>query len=1807
MKKKFLSIFTVLIILLVAVGLVACTDYTTPEEDNEEASSTSYTHTITNGTFYNASTTATDESGDKAILDTIPNWTQSSGSTTTAKDGKNGVLAGAINMSDATIFNEFANKYLTVSVDDEGNDLAEVLTMTYPGLDEKNIPLVDKLDDEGNVVYDDNGKAVKVKEDTNALVIASTEKEGSLYVKGSSSYTLEKDSRYLLQFSVCTMIDAVSTDADYANKGAWFIVKGDVEYVVPCINTNNQWKTYYLFVETNKYNSLSINVELWLGFGPGHVTSTSYADDGKDVYSTRGVALFDNVLCEKVEVEDLSTAVSSEIVTINNAYGYDAEKTAHDNFLNFKSAIQSTKDINGNAYVKASSAYYLTNASMELRSHVTSYTTNSYRKYFYTYRENYSSNNLSDWTLSTSESSLDKRYYGSVDLSKLYNVSTEEDTSEIKDNYSSLITDSYKFNAVSYDDWYNKVMRDANHNITTADESYALMLYNKDLQANKVTSSDKIIIEANTYYEISVWVYVWAKTYDGDFTYFDDFSSTLPTDPKTKFGTDETRHYYLYENNKIENYFVDLSDAEKTKAEAFDGSELGDYLYGNSASDVYKTETASWLRGLLNLQATDDVDSLIDNYYYTYLWSIKDSWSANLIALESALEKAYLAERKANYDVVKGLVDKIEEYEEQLEDYNIEKSAYDSKYQVWENNPENSNGPFATVSLTGVGEGIESTTTAMNQWQKVTMYVQGNQLSSRQLSLELALGTGSDYSTYMIGGAYFDNVEIVSYEADDAPNVEWNVLSEITDTNEISLGGLYGDGELTPDSATAQQIANDNWKVETVDGTASTDISSVKISVSSDNVGNVKIGTNEYNLYALSYVNEIPTASTLTYVGNNAIEVKPNKFYRVAFLIKTIGVDKDLGITIKLMKGEEKDEIGDVLDSTVTKYTNESETWAEVVYYVSGDIVNTYYLGLEIAMGSGSRFSTSSYVKGTVKISAFNCLEIDYDEYKEAATGDKIVKSLSLYNVSYDIDSAENTFGNDYYSKIDYENTDKDQFDENGKLVGIGTTDDWTITDGKDLISNEYTMPSNVAIDNNKRLTWDGVTGYSGVSTIEEVAPIHYEIWIKYNENGKSKEELFDIVDASAENDEYSYDIEENTNESENWVLSYFAVKAVGTDGVSQLSAYTTNAVGKLDGTVIPTCRTNENKAQAKAGTIIVANQSETLFGKVDGDKYVSPYPTLLKITSNYSTVLSAYSGSESLSADSYYKISVWVRTDVGTYASISIDGASGSLQSNTDSSQLGFVYVTTNGQWEEYCFYVKTSNFDASLYVKLSLGNPYATKKTGKVGSGTDTKTYYSTADMSKGSVYFDAVKITAIKENEFLDAKDADANKGADAYASKMHEYVYTSVPYYMFIMEYVLDSFDAYDESSSDELGNDPTNYTRGYDSDLTKDNTLATYGIYNYNSDNEKMINAIDYLYKYLNTDEESVYNYNNVFNTLFDGKIACENWGDDEWKSFMKEFLSIDRKDSNGNTVYEGGNNVLVMSNKAESGYAQNYTLDSSYNGTIGAGAYAKITFTARTLLARVIATTTKDENDKDVTTYSYATDEAFAEMRVIPDTSNDDQVNVKVNSYVYGEENDVYGAVTYNIYLYNKSESSHTVNWSFHLGGEPNTKEDATVFEKYLIGLLAVDLVSMETIDEAEYTSAKANNASTGYFYEYEEGEQTSEEEPDEEPDENEEETEDFWTKLFNNEYFWLYISSFIIAIAIIITIIAVLVNRWKKRHPKQVVGENIVKTEKDIKVVTPEPQVKEDALEADEYVDEIKPIYVQRTVNKGKKKKKKK
>lgn len=1817
MKKKLLSIFTILFILAFAVGLVACQDYVEENKEEEKKSKPTYTHTIENGTFYDSKTTATKESGNMAILDSVSGWSVGSGSTTNSSTPvATGVFTAAVDVS-AESFGDIAKNYFVINKDLDGNQLETPIKFPQtPGL-APHIPQVDKLDKDGEIVRDENNNVVKENEDSNVLALVSRDSKGSIYASTTNKATLKKNKVYLFQFSVCTLIDAEEGDT---NKGAWVILNGDFNYTVKAINTKGAWKTYYYFIETNKDSDYSLGVQLWLGYGPGEKEG-----DDKGKYSTRGIALFDNILCEEVDPSALTTAIGEtdkNSYKVNyGAYAYDEKANTHDDFVSFKANLSSDKDSVGNSYAKAISVYYMKNQTMELRAALTGFSSDSNRPYFDSFREKYSESNLVGWAKESSETSLNARYYGSVNLAELYKETTETDESKINDTYKNLLTATYQTNLyfMGYNAWKNGVMNDPDHKLNGSDDTFAMMLYNTGLQANNLYSSEKLVIEANTYYEISVWAYVWAHDYDDTegVRYIPEYSETEPYDPRdfkntsnsTRFSETNARIYALYENDvnadfawtgdysKMNGYFTaTLTDDQKTAADEFKAENMGDFKYGGAQSGTYKNLAKKWLAGLIGIEEDEVIDDLVEVFYYTYLDMNFDKLSADeqnaINAYRGVIEKGCLAERKSHIAGLTnegGLKEKVDKYLEAKEEYDEKKGTYDSSYTSWLGGElPNEKKPVATLVLSGVGDDITQSTTSDDfmKWTKITLRVRGNQLSSRNLVIKMALGTGNDYSTYMPGGVFFDNLEIKEYDANPDESKEWKALSQIKTENEISYGGLFGNVELN-DAKKAEIEAE--WKVETLAGTAESDANEVEVKADSYGEPIIVSDANKY-LYAVNYTNKVPTASKLTYLGT-PVKVVKNKFYRFALSVKTTEMEEGKGISLKLVYGSTPEATDtDITSGSVSGYHTDGE-WKEVVFYLRGDLLEDYYVNVVATMGTGTRFDTDEYVSGTLSVAAFNCLEIDYDEYNDAGTGDKKVTGLSLYNISYETGDGSGNVANSYYAQLNYEETKETSFDDNGKLIGIGTPSNWTVS----KIENKFNTPGSVTLDSvNKKLSWKKSTGYGSDENgnIKNMEALAYEIWMKYSFDNKEEIKLYDIITVTdKDKEDYEYIIED----SDNWVTTVFAVKAIGAEGVSEKSSFTTAKLGKANGEKPVQKKTDAEAYEAEAGTIL----SDGLFPeKVDGVNYVSPYPTLMKMTTDYKSVLSITSDSKSLEANAYYKVSVWARTTLGTNASISITGTSGSLQATTNSGELGFVQITTNDKWVEYCFYIKTGNFKPSMKIRYSLGNPYAKSKSQKLSGESSTTSYYSVNDFCKdgGTAYFDAVRIVPVDENEYNKAVNLD-NEKEGKYGSANHDVLYTDIPYYVYVMEYAVDSFDATSAPSSGsgkELGNVPGNYNHAVGSQISSQkNTDSVFGVYDANSADENMIEAVKYLYTYKESEEDEITYAFNKLVSKFDGlkKMYSEDendWGEEEWNKFIRDFLVVDSNE------YSGGANVLVMSNKAKSGYAQSYALGSNYSYTIAAGKYSKITFTARTLIGDVKSKDVQSDG-KTVKEYDYDINNAYAQLCVSPTGKDSDIINVKINSYEYGNKGNIFDAVTYTVYLYNPTDSDSTATWTFYLGKDEDDENPENELAGYLIGLMAIDLVSAEEIDESEYNAGIANvsgDKSTVYKYEYtvEENTDSNENNNSENEKKDEEEKESFWDNLFNNEYFWLYISSFVIAVVIIITVLVVLINRWKKKHPKEVIVENAVKTEKDIKIVPTTTQEKEDASESDDYVDKITP-----------------
>ncbi|NLL56766.1 MAG: hypothetical protein GX242_06100 [Clostridiales bacterium] len=1732
MKKKILLIFTFIMVLALSMTIVACVDYEKDTDPVEETDTVSRTMLITNGTFYDASSTTKGA----YVKNSVTGWTATKGSIATTATG---VTMGVVDLADKELFDANSDIHSTVSS-----------AFAYPGVDPKT-----PFD------TDDFGKPTTELQDTNALLISSVETAGSIYYKNSASFTLEANKYYLLQYSVCTNIE--SNEDNKADKGAWVTISGGVSYQDAVINTNGKWETRYLYIESNKYSSKTIDINLWLGHGPETISSVP------NKYIVKGAALFDNIICKEVTKDkDGETVFNHDTFTAaaqsnaNKAYGYE-------------------------------SCYFLSDTKLEQSTDAAPTSSNA-KNFFYSFREGiYSSSNVSNYSLIKGKSGLSSAdqptvntpHTGIVDLSKLYK---KEEDKEAVDTYFELlkgVSYSTSWKTVSYENWKNNLVGDngGRENMSSLDEKKALMIHHGDLSGAGFKSNSALVIKSNTYYVISVWAFV---------NPLNDLPTTNKPSSPTEY-TDIQKAYLDAINNAYnadidygfyENYFTELTEEEKAKimgeTAIYDPENQSDNVITFLATESDRFEYSK------DIEFLGYEKEVYQAFKYYYLWKeLKDVDDDPLIdsTVKAYLEFQMLTERNnfinKDYKTLTDLEDSWQDYYDKLGEYMAKYNAWKSATSGTDLNQK----PYAHVKLTGAGDDIVEQTSKLGQWEQITFYIQGNQLSDRKLNIEFWFGEGAstDYTTLMMGSVFFDNISITEYHAGSQPNYDWQTLNQIESADELAYGGLTNDMD-------AETFQENYWalKLESND-VASADLKSVSFTREILPDGQFAdlsdLGITSYA--QLIFKNSVATASVLT--SKEFITINPNTAYRIAMLVKTADIKDGLGVDISLLGGDDKDDLTASIASVTT--INDSE-WQEVVFYVLGDVIKTNYVTLKLQLGSGTRFSTEKYIKGQVHLALINVTEIKYSEFSSTSKSGDLVKDYTFSNTEKPSDSVTNGS----FSGIDLAATNETEFGEGGIISGTAVTSNWT---GGTVKNNIFTAP--VVSMANDIATWEKVYGVSYTGD-DEVEPEYYEVWVRYKDADNKYQEKY--VASVLASDTLAF----NASDIYKDLTVNYKVRAVGKsnselsyyDVVSSFSNYSGEVLGSEEGEYDTVDDYIAAKPPAKpelkyqAGTVVI--DKETDFADSTGS-YVSPYDTMLKISSNYALSHTLTSSSATLSANTYYKVSVWVKTEDGAKASVTLKDVSDVLSAKSVTGKyIGFTNIDTQGKWVQYAFYIKMGNNSGTLSMQLSLGDAYVNKVSKKSTNVKTDATVYDATGLSSGSAYFDNVELIAIEEEEYKNAaqKEELTNGVDNLYDFEIGDIIpdYEGIEYKIYtnkfalrILESVIDSFDSFKENTIEEgkegynLGHTPNNYTWSKaDSYTSTSEDDRVYGVYSQSD----ALSKLEMIYKKYDDNDDLINAFSGISN-------FPENFD-------ITRFIAID------------GSNSLVMSNKEL--FAQSYKVNNT--STINADGYYKITFKAKTLIAAKAFDDNGDailDENGDIT---YTIENVNAEFRFMPTTDTDKYQSIYINSN--GKVDSIYDTVEYTMYIYNPSSTSATANWSFVLGAE-SAGDDKTGSMQPILGMLIIDQVGMVEIDKDEYEAVRESAdfenwtdeqkiSSAMAFYSYDEDKKEDPvEEPDDEPDQEPEEKPSVWSR----GEVWLLVSSLIIAVVIIVVIVVLLIRRWKKKHPKKVVGENILKAEKDIKVIEPEQQQKEDFIIDEDYTDD-KPKYVQRVVPKKKKSKNK-
>lgn len=1076
-----------------------------------------------------------------------------------------------------------------------------------------------------------------------------------------------------------------------------------------------------------------------------------------------------------------------------------------------------------------------------------------------------------------------------------------------------------------------------------------------------------------------------------------------------------------------------------------------------------------------------------------------------------------------NYDELLKIWEKWEKYDEELADYEALKEDYERR----------ASNVFAHAKLTGVSveeDSLVQKTDAIGAWQQLTFYIKGNELSDRQVYLEFWYGEGAWESEYlMVGGAMFDNVSI---EVSDAAlgGVEYDTLSALVDgdierfglmqsmaEDYVSLEGddtwqfKFEDERTDPAAATVGIVNGSKTGADSpvfaaggaLAGLTPSDTLRVMYNDAKTPFNVVALYNKEYTATSLSYV--IPEDAA----PEDKLTVRANGFYRFSFWLRTEGLTADNGVTIALLSG----------DTTLTSLSklNVENEWQEVVFYIKGSPDEAKDLSFKLTMGSGDVFTPASHLKGVAYLTAITFKEIKYTEFNAAKTGTYTASHSIASNVS-----TSNTVTNGYFANLDSSNFSDDTeelFDANGNLIGVAVPASWTVTSPV----NNLATPKNLKIADGK-LTWskvDHATRY--YVFIDEIEVSDPEDPVK---TVKKENVLLAVIEGDGE-----------TAPATEWpiTVSYrgkFTVRAFGiVDGLEVISSASSSVTNNYDPET-PDNTIDEslvNPFEYDFGIVNYKNYDGiadkdnfyALPAGVTDDFYYKSTTSdnLLMVSSPNFYTRGGYtmSSSKSLSSNSYYMLSVWVKTEGDAKASITISNTSNVFARKTydgedyavDGEYIGYVNQSTGGDWKQYRFYIKTNVSSASFKLELFLGNKYAVDEEIKYTEGEDGYDEDNPdkvketikKGLSKGTVYFDDIRfVTLTDEAEFNrlaygaeDAEDFDLtleNKWAALNTIKNAEGKQTeffSNQYIYKVLDYTTDSFDIYTASDTyGEQGNAAKDYTHGivtdgvdYDEDA-EEGPAMLYGIYN-----------VDKLEDYLAL--------------LKDNSSFLSDLGDDVDATALQNFLG-------GNWAF--GQNVLMMTNVEANG--QSYTMSSGFS--LAAGSYYKVTFYARAFLPSG----------------------KTAEFRFIHGDDSSKWETIEI-----ADSRNANGMVEYTFYLYNEQESSISSNKiAFYLGTYENDEKD------FFRGIVAIDNVSVVKLpDKTEYEAKVAEYnamtdeqkaASTMKTYQFEKKESTDGE-GDGDKDKDDGKGGGMNTQL------WLLIASIVIG-AILIAVIVVLTYRKVKK-----------------------------------------------------------
>ena len=677
----------------------------------------------------------------------------------------------------------------------------------------------------------------------------------------------------------------------------------------------------------------------------------------------------------------------------------------------------------------------------------------------------------------------------------------------------------------------------------------------------------------------------------------------------------------------------------------------------------------------------------------------------------------------------------------------------------------------ASIYLTGLDTtyGIENINTG-KAWDTYYFFVKTPTYKSQSINIELWLGTRTN--TLARGEVFFDNIKINTVSS----ILYQSTMDELNTSNykEIDLSGVYADTFTNADF----ENGFDGWQITT--GAGNGDITSDntykdgdKIYGIADTSDKVVIGVEDNNsvpglIYgsnnALFFNNKV--ASFITAKSTSTITIKQYAYYRLSVFAKGIDISEN-GATITLT---EKTDNESPFTSSKTITTSSSSLsqyngYTEYVFYIQG---NPYRdIELEISFSLGTQDKKSSGIIAFDNITLEKISYEVYDEYKGATNATE----FALYN---DADTSSITNGAFNFSASDIEvttpvvprdwaienitnsgiiNLNKTQFENAGYpfahpgVTGYpGSTNDLTKTTNNVLVlsaqngtnkltSSTFDVSSEAIIavsayiktqdlQNGEKATIKLIEKSGAVLLSKDITIDSWKEYTLYLKNTYTTLSLQLVIELGNENNKIANGriFVDNVKVDTEITNDVFLTQQNSSSDYHLTTNLSTNSFNNFDknqdGIYNPTLFEAGNESQGTiAGIVDVTELGPLNPGLRDGatDNYVLMINNTIDGNFYYKNKF-AYS----LEEGSYYKISVWIKTEDLTSNSPNDEennaymGANFAITNSNESFKaIASTSNTDNNDWVQYTYYVKATNTQ-SLYVSLGLGNAVVT--TGKV-----------------------------------------------------------------------------------------------------------------------------------------------------------------------------------------------------------------------------------------------------------------------------------------------------------------------------------------------------------------------------------------------------------------------------------------------------------------------------------------------------------